>query len=163
MSEVIKNVGEVKPEKVEEFNDMNYSTQYQTNLKDPEDVTLDLGNIQYNYNTELTLLTVSAAPMEKKKDGTLSAARSKAVSSQRMRDLCAFAARKSEDLAARIVQGEIQALPCRRKNFIVCDWCSLKEACPWDRHIPGCTSRQIREFPNEDAIWEIIGQQTSKE
>ena len=107
--------------------------------------------------------TSDAAPMEKKKDGTLSAARSKAVSSQRMRDLCAFAARKSEDLAARIVQGEIQALPCRRKNFIVCDWCSLKEACPWDRHIPGCTSRQIREFPNEDAIWEIIGQQTSKE
>jgi ATP-dependent helicase/DNAse subunit B len=102
-------------------------------------------------------------PMEKKKDGTLSAARSKAVPSQKMRDLCAFAARKSEDLAARIVQGEIRALPCRRKNFIVCDWCSLKEACSWDRHIPGCTSLQIREFPNEDAIWEIIGQQTSKE
>ena len=67
MSKVIKNVFEVKPEKVEEFNDMNYYTQYQTNLKDPEDVTLDLGNIQNNYNTELTLLTVSAAPMEKSK------------------------------------------------------------------------------------------------
>ena len=67
MSKVIKNVFEVKPEKVEEFNDMNYTTQYQTNLKDPEDVTLDFGNIQYNYNTELTLLTVSAAPMEKNK------------------------------------------------------------------------------------------------
>ena len=68
MSEVIKNVGEIKPEKVEEFNDLNYSTQYQTNPKDPEDITFDdTGNIQYNYNIELTLLTGNAAPMEKNK------------------------------------------------------------------------------------------------
>ena len=65
MSKAIKNVCDVKPEKVEEFNDMNYSTQYQTNPKDPEEITFDdMGNIQYNYNTELTLLTGNAAPME---------------------------------------------------------------------------------------------------
>ena len=68
MSKAIKNVCDVKPEKVEEFNDMNYSTQYQTNPKDPEEITFDdMGNIQYNYNTELTLLTGNAAPMEKNK------------------------------------------------------------------------------------------------
>ena len=68
MSKIIKNVLDVEPEKVEEFIDLDYPTQYQTNSKDPEELAFEnMGDVQCNdnYNPELNLLTVNAAaPME---------------------------------------------------------------------------------------------------
>ena len=67
MSKIIKNVLDVEPEKVEEFIDLDYPTQYQTNSKDPEEFAFEyVGDVQdNNYNPELNLLTVNAAaPIE---------------------------------------------------------------------------------------------------
>ncbi|MCR4584192.1 MAG: PD-(D/E)XK nuclease family protein [Lachnospiraceae bacterium] len=75
--------------------------------------------------------------LRRNNDGRL-AKNSETVSIAELQNLCAFADKKLGELGRQIMEGDIAASPLGED---ACSWCDFKEACFFDRRIPGCRQR----------------------
>ena len=76
---------------------------------------------------------------ELKKDGSLSAARSEAVSTEGMEQILAYAQKKAAELLKRIDQGDIDIAPFEigTGDFDSCQYCRFKGICGFDERTVG--------------------------
>lgn len=94
-------------------------------------------------------------PVSLNKDGSLSKT-SRAATTDQFADLSHFVHRKLQELGARMMEGEIAAVPYQRGQETACDYCAYRAVCGRDGRIPGTRARRLREYAREE-IWERLG------
>ncbi|MDO4343231.1 MAG: helicase-exonuclease AddAB subunit AddB [Eubacteriales bacterium] len=93
-------------------------------------------------------------PVTLNKDGTLAKA-SRTATEQQFGLLSSYVRRKMGEIAERIMQGEIAAVPYQRKQQTACDYCAYRRVCCPDPKIPGTHYRRLREYTQEE-IWKLM-------
>lgn len=93
-------------------------------------------------------------PLERKKDGTLSA-RSAAADAEQFAALTDYAARKAVQIGREILEGRAEKNPYRRGERMACDFCGYSEACGFDARRQNCTVRQLKK-QDKDWLWQEI-------
>lgn len=93
-------------------------------------------------------------PLERKKDGSLSA-RSSAVDEEQFAALTDYAVKKAVQIGQEILHGHAEKNPCRQGERTACDFCAYQEVCGFDTRLAGCTFRQLKK-QNKDWLWQEI-------
>ena len=93
-------------------------------------------------------------PLERKKDGTLSA-RSSAVDAEQFAALTDYAAKKAVQIGREILAGKAEKNPWQRGERTACDFCAYSEVCGFDTRLSGCTFRQLKK-QDKDWLWQEI-------
>ncbi len=93
-------------------------------------------------------------PLERKKDGSLSA-RSSAVDGEQFAALTDYAAKKAVQIAQEILEGRAEKNPYQKGETTACDFCSYREACGFDPRRGDCAARQLKK-QSKDWLWEEI-------
>lgn len=93
-------------------------------------------------------------PLERKKDGTLSA-RSAAVDEEQFQALTAYAVKKAGQIGKEILEGHAAQNPCRQGERTACDLCAYTEVCGFDTRLSGCGFRPLKK-QNADWLWQEI-------
>lgn len=96
-------------------------------------------------------------PLSRKKDGSF-AANSLLMSRENIELVSGFAMRKLKELGRDILDGEIGMRPYRRKDREACTFCPYKKVCGFDRKLPGCEMRNLREEEREDVLLKMRGE-----
>lgn len=102
-----------------------------------------------------------AAPLERKKDGSLSA-RSSVLSQEDFRAVSAFAKEKIRQTGRQILEGQIDCSPYVRGNESACDFCDFKKVCGFDRRLTGFSVRELEPLQDSEAL-ERIRRETKME
>ncbi len=87
-------------------------------------------------------------PVERKKDGTLSA-RSSVMSSEELQLISDYVNHKVRHLGREIVEGHKEINPYEADKKDACEYCAYKKVCGFDPSLPGFEKRKIEE--TEDA------------
>ena len=95
-----------------------------------------------------------AAPLERKKDGSLSA-RSSVLSEEDFRAVSAFVEKKIRQTGRRILEGQIDCSPYVRGNESACDFCDFKKVCGFDRRLTGFSVRELENLGDLEALERI--------
>ena len=93
-------------------------------------------------------------PVGVKKDGTCTAASSVAPLWQ-IKELSRFVSGKLEEFGRQILDGQIRAKPCRKRQETACDYCAFSHLCGFDPAVPGASYREQTRMPREE-IWKEI-------
>ena len=93
-------------------------------------------------------------PMERKKDGALSA-RSSAADARQFAALTEYAAKKAVQIGREILQGKAEKNPYQKGERTACDFCAYSEACGFDTRLNSCSVRPLRK-QNKDWLWQEI-------
>ena len=93
-------------------------------------------------------------PVGVKKDGTCTAASSVAPLWQ-IEELSRFVSGKLEEFGRQILDGQIQAKPCRKRQETACDYCAFSHLCGFDPAVPGASYREQTRMSREE-IWKEI-------
>lgn len=93
-------------------------------------------------------------PLERKKDGDLSA-RSSAADAQQFAALTEYAAKKAVQIGREILAGRAEKNPYQRGERTACDFCAYGEICGFDTRLGSCTLRQLKK-QNRDWLWQEI-------
>lgn len=93
-------------------------------------------------------------PLERKKDGSLSA-RSSAIDEEQFQALTDYAVKKAVQIGQEILSGAAGKNPCRQGERTACDFCAYQEVCGFDTRLAGCTFRQLKK-QNKDWLWQEI-------
>ena len=83
----------------------------------------------------------SVIPVERKKDGSLSA-RSSVVSRQDYETISNYVQYKIQQFGTEILRGNIAVNPCEQGNADSCTYCTFREICSFDGKIPGYEKRK---------------------
>lgn len=81
--------------------------------------------------------------------------RSMAVDAEHFADVLSCAAGRLYENAEKILSGDVEPAPYRKGTENACEWCSLKNACNFDRKLPGYRYRDLKKL-ERDEIWEKI-------
>lgn len=90
-------------------------------------------------------------PLSRKKDGSF-AANSLLMSRENIELVSGYATRKLKELGKDILDGEIGMHPYSRKDREACTYCPYKKVCGFDRKLPGCEMRTVKEESREDIL-----------
>ena len=93
-------------------------------------------------------------PLERKKDGALSV-RSSVISEEDLQEISRYVNRKIKEAGREILDGRIEASPCRQGTELACDFCSFRPVCGFDGRIPGYRYRQLDGLKEEEAMMKI--------
>ncbi len=93
-------------------------------------------------------------PLERKKDGTLSA-RSSVISEENLQEISQYVNRKIKEAGREILDGKIGINPCRQGTELACGFCSFRPVCGFDGRIPGYSFRQLDGLKEEEALMKI--------
>ena len=93
-------------------------------------------------------------PVGVKKDGTCTAASSVAPLWQ-IEELSRFVSGKLEEFGRQILDGQIRAKPCRKRQETACDYCAFSHLCGFDPAVPGASYREQTRMSREE-IWKEI-------
>ena len=93
-------------------------------------------------------------PVGVKKDGTCTAASSVAPLWQ-IKELSRFVSGKLEEFGRQILDGQIRAKPCRKRQETACDYCAFSHLCGFDPAVPGASYREQTRMSREE-IWKEI-------
>ena len=93
-------------------------------------------------------------PLERKKDGALSA-RSSAADAQQFAALTEYAAKKAVQIGREILQGRAEKNPYQRGEQTACDFCAYGEVCGFDTRLKNCSVRQLKK-QSKDWLWQEI-------
>ena len=62
---------------------------------------------------------------------------------------------KLEEFGRQILDGQIQAKPCRKRQETACDYCAFSHLCGFDPAVPGASYREQTRMSREE-IWKEI-------
>ena len=93
-------------------------------------------------------------PLERKKDGTLSA-RSTAVDAEQFAALTEYAAKKAVQIGREIMDGKAEKNPYQKGERMACDFCPYSEVCGFDPRLENCAPRPLKKQA-KDWLWEEI-------
>lgn len=102
-------------------------------------------------------------PVERKKDGSLSA-RSSVMSGEELQELSRFVNQKIYQIGTRILHGDIAVNPYEKGQADACTYCAYKSVCGFDGKIPGYRKRKLDGMTKEEAfenIEEAIAKKTA--
>ena len=104
-----------------------------------------------------------AIPVERKKDGTYGA-RSKIMSRENLDMVSRFVSRKLAALGKEILEGNVALNPYERGDETACTYCPYGKVCGFDKAVPGCEKRALKESPEEimPLIEKEIGEEGSR-
>ena len=92
-----------------------------------------------------------ALPLTRKKDGGF-AANTLLMSRENIELVSAYVSGKLKELGRDILDGEIGMHPYRRKDKEACTYCPYRRVCGFDRKLPGCGARTLREEDREQIL-----------
>lgn len=101
-----------------------------------------------------------AIPVERKKDGTYGA-RSKIMSRENLEKVSRFVNHKLAALGKEILEGNVALNPYERGDETSCKYCPYGKVCGFDKAIPGCEKRVLKETAEE--ILPLIEKEIGKE
>lgn len=81
--------------------------------------------------------------------------RSMAVDEAHFADVLSCASDRLYESAGKILSGDAEPAPYRKGAENACEWCSLKNACNFDRKLAGYHYRDLRKL-EKDEIWEKL-------
>lgn len=84
-------------------------------------------------------------PVEKKKDGSLSA-RSSVLDGEELELVSHYVSRKVADIGREILDGTITLNPYEKGNEDACTWCPYRKVCGFDSSLPGCSRRPLENM-----------------
>ena len=90
-------------------------------------------------------------PVEKKKDGTLSA-RSSIMSREEMQVVSGYVNAKIRKIGQEILSGHKDINPYEKGMAGACTYCAYKKVCGFDPAIPGYKKRALEELSQEEAL-----------
>lgn len=93
-------------------------------------------------------------PLERKKDGSLSA-RSSAADAEQFAALTDYAAKKAVQIGREILEGRAEKNPYQKGERTACDFCAYREACGFDTRLGSCTFRRLKK-QSKDWLWQEI-------
>ena len=105
--------------------------------------------------------TFASIPAGFTKDGTPTKASSVADVDQ-FKNLTGFVRKQIRSFQERILQGEAEAVPYRKKGEKACTYCPYTGVCGFDRKIPGFRYNDIRPVP-EGELWKRIMTEAGQE
>lgn len=88
-------------------------------------------------------------PVEKKKDGSLSA-RSSVMSKEQMQVLSDYVNDKIKTIGKEILAGKIDLNPYERGNQAACTYCAYQSVCGFDEKLPGFQKRKLEDLDEEE-------------
>ena len=88
-------------------------------------------------------------PIERKKDGTLSA-RSSVMSGEELQLISDYVNQKVRRLGKEILEGHKQINPYETDKKNACEYCAYKKVCGFDPSLPGFEMRKLEE--TEDGV-----------
>lgn len=93
-------------------------------------------------------------PVERKKDGSLSA-RSSVMSGEELREVSKFVNQKIYQIGTQILHGDIAVNPYEKGQADACTYCAYKSVCEFDGKIPGYRKRKLDGMTKEEALARI--------
>lgn len=93
-------------------------------------------------------------PVERKKDGSLSA-RSSVMSREELQAVSTYVNQKIYQIGTRILQGDIAINPYEKGKTEACTYCAYKSVCGFDGKIPGYKKRKLDNLSKEEAMERI--------
>lgn len=90
-------------------------------------------------------------PVEKKKDGSLSA-RSSVLSREELQTVSDYVSRKVAGIGREILDGSISLNPYEMGSQEACTWCAFKRVCGFEPSMPGCEKRKLGELSKAEAL-----------
>ena len=108
---------------------------------------------------DTTLVSIPAALT---KDGSLARRGTSAAGREQFGALASYVKKQIGIFQQQILLGDAALSPYRMKDKNACTWCPYQAACGFDRKIPGCSYREIREM-SEDEIWPEIMKSADQE
>lgn len=90
-------------------------------------------------------------PVEKKKDGSLSA-RSSVLDEEELALISRYVSEKVADIGKEILSGTITLNPYERGNEDACTWCPYRKVCGFDSSMPGCGRRTLEDMGQTEVL-----------
>lgn len=100
-------------------------------------------------------------PVQRKKDGSLSA-RSSAASGGQLQKISDYVNQKIAEIGRAVLDGEIQRSPYKKGQSSACAFCAYKTACGFDRKMEGCVLRELT-LSGDEAMERICGEKKEEE
>lgn len=94
-------------------------------------------------------------PVERKKDGSLSA-RSSVMSKEELQAVSDYVNQKIYQIGTRILHGDISVNPYEKGQEDACTYCAYKAVCGFDSKIPGYKKRKLDDMNKDEAMERII-------
>lgn len=101
-------------------------------------------------------------PVSTGKSGNVSSS-SMAVDGEYFGDVLKCARERLYENAGKILSGDVEPAPYRRGSESACDWCSLKEACNFDRRLSGYRYRDLKKLARDEIREKICGRKETGE
>ncbi len=95
-----------------------------------------------------------AAPLERKKDGSLSA-RSSVMSESDFRAVLSYTEKKIRQAGREILDGRIACDPYVRGDHSACEFCDYKKVCGFDPKLDGFGLRELEKLDEKEALLRI--------
>lgn len=90
-------------------------------------------------------------PVERKKDGTLSA-RSSVLTGQDLKTVSDYVSRKVAGIGREILDGRISLDPYEMGTEEACTWCAFRRVCGFEPSLPGCGKRKLESMGTREAL-----------
>ena len=93
-------------------------------------------------------------PLERKKDGSLSV-KSSVINEEDLEELSRYVNLKVREIGSEILEGKVEANPCRQGGDSACDYCSFQAVCGFDERLPGYRYRQLDRMEEEEIMEKV--------
>ncbi len=90
-------------------------------------------------------------PVERKKDGSLSA-RSSVLSSDELKTVSDYVNRKIAQIGREILNGTISLNPYEKGSEEACTYCAYQKVCGFEPAMPGCSKRVLEDLDKEETL-----------
>ncbi len=94
-------------------------------------------------------------PVERKKDGSLSA-RSSVMSGEELQKVSNYVNQKVYQIGTQILHGDISINPYEKGQTDACTYCAYKSVCGFDGKIPGYKKRKLDGMSKDEAMERIV-------
>lgn len=151
---VVKTDEEITPE---EINEKLLSELRMTGIVNENDTVITSLDGEFENKSDVV-------PVERKKDGTLSA-RSSVINTDDLKEVSNYVNLKIKEIGSGILSGNIAVNPCKQGNDKPCDYCAFRSVCGFDNRISGYGYRQLEDLKEEEAMEKIreVNGERSKE